>query len=180
MEGRDVPLAILMFSEKAEKRQSMTVLGKLKPGPSLSSFTTPSRPLSYAGWKAVRAATRPRAAGGHPTLLQSLEPQPGLLHPQTGNTSPHSGSTWPSCSPAARYKSRAACAGGAGIVEICHILKASLNLPSRGSPWRSVVKTSPSNARGAGCNPGQGVKILQASWPTEKKHKTEAILSQIL
>ena len=79
-----MPLAILTFSEKTEKRQSMTVLGKLKPGPSLSSFTAPSKPLSNAGWKVVRAAARPREAGGNPTLLQSLEPQPGRSLPEQG------------------------------------------------------------------------------------------------
>ena len=86
MEGRDVPLAILMFSEKAEKRQSMTVLGKLKPGPSLSSFTTPSRLLSNAGWKADRAATRPRGVTQlcsrvwSPSLGRSIPEQGTLLH----------------------------------------------------------------------------------------------------
>ena len=32
-------------------------------------------------------------------------------------------------------------------------------------PGSPVVKTSPSNAGGAGSNPGQGTKIPQASWP---------------
>ena len=56
-----MPLAILMFSEK---RQKMIVLGRLKPGPSLSAFTVPPKPLRKAGWEAGRGATRPKEAGG--------------------------------------------------------------------------------------------------------------------
>ena len=40
-----------------------------------------------------------------------------------------------------------------------------------GSP---VVKTSPSNARGAGSFPGQGARIPYALWP-ENQNKTETI-----
>ena len=43
-------------------------------------------------------------------------------------------------------------------------------------PGSPVVKTSPSNAGGAGSIPGQGAKIPHASWPKNQKHKTEAIL----
>ena len=35
----------------------------------------------------------------------------------------------------------------------------------RDFPGSPVVKTSPSNAGGAGSIPGQGTKIPQASWP---------------
>ena len=38
------------------------------------------------------------------------------------------------------------------------------------------VKNEPSNAQGMGLIPGQGAKILDALWPRNKKHKTEAIL----
>ena len=44
----------------------------------------------------------------------------------------------------------------------------------RDFPGSPVVKTSPSNAGGAGSIPGQGAKIPHATGP--KKHKTEAIL----
>ena len=36
----------------------------------------------------------------------------------------------------------------------------------------------PSNAWGAGSIPGQGAKILCASWPKNQNMKTEAILQQ--
>ena len=39
-----------------------------------------------------------------------------------------------------------------------------------------MVKTSPSNAGGAGTIPGRGAKIPHASRPENQKHKTEAIL----
>ena len=39
-----------------------------------------------------------------------------------------------------------------------------------GLSWQSMVKTSPSNAGGAGLIPGQGAKTLHDSWP--KKTKT--------
>ena len=39
-----------------------------------------------------------------------------------------------------------------------------------------VVKTSPSNAGGAGSTPGRGAKIPHASGPKKPKHKSEAIL----
>ena len=42
-------------------------------------------------------------------------------------------------------------------------------------PGSPVVKTSPSNAGGAGLIPGQGAKIPNALWP-KTKNKTEAIL----
>ena len=38
-----------------------------------------------------------------------------------------------------------------------------------GFPGGLVVKTSPSNAGGAGSIPGQGVKIPHASWPKDKE-----------
>ena len=47
----------------------------------------------------------------------------------------------------------------------------------RGIPGSPVVKTSPSNAGGAGSIPGRGAKFPHASWP-KRKHKTEAILGQ--
>ena len=43
-------------------------------------------------------------------------------------------------------------------------------------PGGPVVKTSPSNAGGAGLIPGQGTKIPHASWPKNQNIKTEAIL----
>ena len=46
-------------------------------------------------------------------------------------------------------------------------------------PGGQVVKTSPSNAGGAGLIPLQGAMILPSLWPKKKKHpkhKTEAIL----
>ena len=53
-------------------------------------------------------------------------------------------------------------------------------LPSRNLskdfPGSPVVKTSPSNSRGAGLIPGQEAKITHASGPKKPKHKTEAIL----
>ena len=39
-----------------------------------------------------------------------------------------------------------------------------------------MVKTSPSNAGGAGLIPGQGAKIPHVSPPKHQKHKTAAIL----
>ena len=42
-------------------------------------------------------------------------------------------------------------------------------------PGASVVKTSPSNAEGAGSIPGQRAKIPCDSWP-ENQYKTEAVL----
>ena len=42
-------------------------------------------------------------------------------------------------------------------------------------PSAPVVKTSPSNAGGAGSIPGQRAKIPQDSWP-ENQYKTEAVL----
>ena len=41
-------------------------------------------------------------------------------------------------------------------------------------PGRPVVKTSPSNAGGAGSIPGEGAKIPHASYGIKPKHKTEA------
>ena len=46
-------------------------------------------------------------------------------------------------------------------------------------PRGPVVRTSLSNAGGVGSIPGQGAKILHASWPKKPKHKTEAILRKI-
>ena len=46
----------------------------------------------------------------------------------------------------------------------------------RDFPDGPVAKTSPTNVRGVGSNPGQGAKIPQASQPKTPKHKTEAIL----
>ena len=43
-------------------------------------------------------------------------------------------------------------------------------------PGGPVVKTSPSNAGGAGSILGQGAKIPHASPPKNQKHKAEAIL----
>ena len=43
-------------------------------------------------------------------------------------------------------------------------------------PGNPVVKTSPSNAGGAGSIPGLGAKIPHALGPKKPKHKTEAIL----
>ena len=42
-------------------------------------------------------------------------------------------------------------------------------------PSAPVVKTSPSNAGGAGSIPGQRAKIPHDSWP-ENQYKTEAVL----
>ena len=42
-------------------------------------------------------------------------------------------------------------------------------------PGGPVVKTSPSNAGGAGSIPGWGAKIPHALRPKNQKHKTEAI-----
>ena len=50
-----------------------------------------------------------------------------------------------------------------------------LRLP-RDSLGGPVVKTSPSNAVGAGSIPGQGGKIPHASRPKNQNIKTEAIL----
>ena len=36
-------------------------------------------------------------------------------------------------------------------------------------PGSPVVRTSPSNAGGAGSNPGQEAKIPHVSWPKKKK-----------
>ena len=38
-------------------------------------------------------------------------------------------------------------------------------IAKKGLPWRSVVKTLPSSAGGAGSIPGWGAKIPHASWP---------------
>ena len=46
----------------------------------------------------------------------------------------------------------------------------------RDFPGGPVVKTSPSNAGGAGLIPGQGAKIPHVSPPKHQKHKTAAIL----
>ena len=51
--------------------------------------------------------------------------------------------------------------------------------PYGGCPGGPVVKTSLSNPGGVGLIPGQGAKILHASWPKTPTHKTEAILRQI-
>ena len=48
----------------------------------------------------------------------------------------------------------------------------------RGLPGGPVVKTSPSNAGGAGSIPGRGAKIPRASRP-QNQNKTEAILHQV-
>ena len=47
---------------------------------------------------------------------------------------------------------------------------------TRDFPAGPMVKTSPSNAGGAGSIPGQGAKIPHALGPKKPKHKTEAIL----
>ena len=39
-----------------------------------------------------------------------------------------------------------------------------------------LVKTSSSNAGGAGLIPGQGIKISHASWPEKQNISTEAML----
>ena len=41
-------------------------------------------------------------------------------------------------------------------------------------PGRPVVKTSPSNAGGAGSIPGEGAKIPHASYGIKPKHKIQA------
>ena len=46
----------------------------------------------------------------------------------------------------------------------------------RDFPGSPVVKTSPSNAEGAGLIPGWGAKVPNASWPRKPRHKTEAML----
>ena len=46
----------------------------------------------------------------------------------------------------------------------------------RDFPGGPVVKTSPSNAGGAGSIPGRGTEIPHASGPKHQKHKTETIL----
>ena len=43
-------------------------------------------------------------------------------------------------------------------------------------PGSPVVKTSPSNAGGAGSIPGRGATIPHALWPENQKHKTAAML----
>ena len=43
-------------------------------------------------------------------------------------------------------------------------------------PGGPVVKTSPSNAGGAGLIPGWRAKIPHASWSKKPEHKTEVIL----
>ena len=40
-------------------------------------------------------------------------------------------------------------------------------------PGDPVVRSSPSNAGGAGCIPGQGAKLLCASWPKKTEHKQQ-------
>ena len=54
--------------------------------------------------------------------------------------------------------------------------KTFIKIIFRDIPGGPVVKTSPSNAGGAGSIPGRGAKIPHTSWPKETKHKTEAIL----
>ena len=46
--------------------------------------------------------------------------------------------------------------------------------------WSSgpVVRTSPSNARGAGSIPGQGAKIPHASWP-ESQNRSSIVTNSI-
>ena len=55
-------------------------------------------------------------------------------------------------------------------------LYAAIENQYRDFPGGPVVKTSPSNAGGAGLIPGLGAKIPYASWPEKPKRKTEAIL----
>ena len=43
-------------------------------------------------------------------------------------------------------------------------------------PGGPVLKTSPSNAEGAGSIPSQGTKIPHASQPKKSQHQTETIL----
>ena len=45
-----------------------------------------------------------------------------------------------------------------------------------GLPCGPVLKTSPSNVRGAGLIPGRGAKIIYASWPKDLSIKTETIV----
>ena len=52
----------------------------------------------------------------------------------------------------------------------------SLKLYPRDFPGGPVVKTSPSNAGGAGSIPGRGAKIPRDLWPKKPKHETETIL----
>ena len=42
-------------------------------------------------------------------------------------------------------------------------------------PGSPVVRTSPSNAGGAGSNPGQEAKIPHVSWPKKKKKNPKNI-----
>ena len=49
-------------------------------------------------------------------------------------------------------------------------------MEKRDLPGSPVVKTSPSNAGGAGSIPGQGAKMPHAPQPKKPKHKTEAML----
>ena len=46
----------------------------------------------------------------------------------------------------------------------------------RDFPGGPVVKSLPSNRKGAGSIPGLGAGILHASWPRKTKHKTAAVL----
>ena len=47
-------------------------------------------------------------------------------------------------------------------------------MQERDFPGSAVIKTSPSNARGADLIPGQGAKILHAFQQKNKKQKTAA------
>ena len=46
-------------------------------------------------------------------------------------------------------------------------------------PGGPVVKSSPSNAGGAGSIPGQGEKIPHASWPQNVKQKQHIVTNSI-
>ena len=49
---------------------------------------------------------------------------------------------------------------------------------ARDFPGGPVVKTLPSNAGGVGSVPGQGAKILQASWPKNQNIKQKQCCSK--